>query len=97
MFFSSDKRRQSKIDYQIKSYYRKCTKFFSRYDFETKSEDFLLMNRSFRCYQEGEQVMYGEMTLQEVKDYLVMKGQMMEQPEQEPKERRGDQPYVQLT
>jgi hypothetical protein len=39
-----------------------------------KPEDYLLMDRSFRAYQEGEKVQYGEMTLQEVKDYLVMKG-----------------------
>ena len=54
----------------------------------------MLMDRSFRSYQEGEQVKYGEMTLQEVKNYLVMKGQMLEQPGQEPEENKEDQPYI---
>ena len=74
LYFSKDKRRLQKIDFQIKPYYRKCTKFFSRYDFATKPEDYLLMARSFRSYQEGEKVQYGEMTILEVKDYLVLKG-----------------------
>ena len=77
LYFSSDKRRQAKIDYQVKPYYRKCTKFFSKNDFESKPEDYLLMARSFKSYQEGEQVQYGEMTLQEVNDYLVLKGEMI--------------------
>ena len=38
------------------------------------------MARSFKSYQEGEQVQYGEMTLKEVNDYLVLKGEMIEEP-----------------
>ena len=66
------------INYQVRPYFRNCTKFFSRYDFERKPEDYMLMSRSFRAYQEGEKVKYEAMTLQEVKNYLVLKGQMVE-------------------
>ncbi len=53
-YFEKDQRRKAKIDYMVKPYNRKCTKFFSRYDFDFKPEDYMLMPRSFRCYQGGE-------------------------------------------
>jgi hypothetical protein len=73
LYFDQDQRRAAKIDYAIKPYSRKCTKFFSRYDFVSKPEDFMLMSRSFRCYQGGEMVHYGQMTMKDVKDYLILK------------------------
>ncbi len=83
LYFDKDQRRQAKIDFQIKPYYRKCTKFFSRFDFEGKPEDYLLLSRSFRCYQGGEQVQYGRMTREEVRDYLVLRVQMLEKDGEE--------------
>ncbi len=67
----------------VKPYNRKCTKFFSRYDFVFKPEDYMLMSRSFRCYQGGEQVQYEKMTMKEVRDYLRLKGAMREQDGEE--------------
>ncbi len=43
------------------------------------------MSRSFRSYQEGEKVQYKEMTIQEVKEYLVIKGSMMEESHKDTK------------
>jgi hypothetical protein len=41
------------------------------------------MNRSYRSYQEGEKVEYEAMTIKEAKDYLVLKGQMVEENERQ--------------
>jgi len=43
----------------------------------------MLMSRSFRCYQGGEMVQYGQMTMKDVKDYLILKAQMVEEDYEE--------------
>ena len=43
----------------------------------------MLMSRSFRCYQGGEMVQYGQMTMKDVKDYLILKAQMLEEDYEE--------------
>ncbi len=43
----------------------------------------MLMSRSFRCYQGGEMVQYGHMTMKDVKDYLILKAQMVEEDYEE--------------
>lgn len=98
ILFKADKRRQGKIDFKIKPYFRKCTKFFSRYDTKvSRPEDYLLMSRSFRHYQEGEKFTLNPMTMKQVKDYLILKGKMLEQPEKPTKEKRECKDYVKLS
>ena len=43
-------------------YFRMCTKFFTKFDLESKPGDYLLINRSFRLYQEGEKINFKNMT-----------------------------------
>ena len=99
LYFSSDKRRQAKVEYQVKPYFRPCTRFFSQHDVATRPEDFLLMARSYRSYQEGEQVRLAEMTLREANAYLVLKGQMLEERGRETgtQEEEQKEEHVQLS
>ncbi len=99
LYFSSDKRRQAKVEYQVKPYFRPCTRFFSQHDVATRPEDFLLMARSYRSYQAGEQVRLAEMTLREANAYLVLKGQMLEERGRETgtQEEEQKEEHVQLS
>ena len=55
------------------------------------------MSRSFRHYQEGEKFTLKPMTMKQVKDYLILKGKMLEQPEKPTKEKSESQEYVKLS